>query len=59
VPTSPHLTEHYYPGPQEIADAVMRLMQLPKTGEGYLGLCHALQRKGRHDVPHRDFSGPF
>jgi len=59
VPTSPYLSENYYPGPQEIADSVMHIMQIPKTHEGYMNLGRALKREGRHDAPHRDFSGPF
>lgn len=59
VPTSPFMTDVYYPGPQQIADAVLNLMGLDKAGEGYAQLREILANKGRHDIPHRDFTGPF
>jgi pyruvate/2-oxoglutarate/acetoin dehydrogenase E1 component len=59
VPTSPFMTDGYYPGPQQIADSVLDLMGLAKTGSAYGLLRNALTNKGRHDTPHRDFTGPF
>ena len=59
VPTSPFMAAEYYPGPQQIAEAIIDLMGAPRNSTGYLALCHALLRFNHHDVPSRDFSGPF
>lgn len=59
VPTSHYMTEHYYPGPQQIADAALDMLGRERTGPAYAALCQALQRSGRHDAPQRDFAGPF
>lgn len=59
VPTSHFMTEHYYPGPQEIVDAVLDLVGIDKTSVGYRELCSQISRNGPHDIPNRDFTGPF
>lgn len=59
TPTSHFMSDGYYPGAQTIADAVIGLLGANKVGEGYHKLCEALQRKGPHDTPNRDFTGPF
>jgi len=59
VPTSPYMTEGYYPGPQEIADKALELMSKSKIGDAYCNLKKQLMRHGKHDVPHINFSGPF
>ncbi len=59
VPTSPFMAEQYYPGPQAIADAALRLLGMSSDARGYDNLCAALRRSGRHDAPNREFSGPF
>lgn len=59
VPTSHFMTDGYYPGPQQIADAVLDLLSTDKSGSGYENLREELKPKGRHDIPHRDFTGPF
>lgn len=58
-PTSPHLTEAYYPGPQQIAERTLQLLGACPDPETLGGLMRALARSGRHDVPHTSFSGPF
>ncbi len=59
VPTSPFMAEHYYPGAQTIADAVLETIGQRKDGDSYRELCSCLQRSGPHDTPNRGFTGPF
>lgn len=59
VPTSPFMAAEYYPGPRQIAEAVIALVGPPPNTFGYQALCKALDRHNRHDVPSRDFLGPF
>lgn len=59
VPTSPFMAQDYYPGPQAIADAALRLLGRERSGKAYDNLCAALRRTGRHDAPNKEFSGPF
>jgi len=59
VPTSPFMAEEYYPGPNQIAEAVIDLVGASRATQAYRALRDALIRQGRHDVPNRDFSGPF
>lgn len=59
VPTSPFMAAEYYPGPQQIAETVIDLVGASRDTFGYQALCAALVRRNRHDVPNRDFSGPF
>lgn len=59
TPTSPFMAEHYYPGPQTIADAALDLLGKTKEADGYQRMSAALVRKGPHDAPNRAFSGPF
>jgi len=59
VPTSHFLSDEYYPSPQTIADSVLELMGIKKSPDDYKKICEALLRSGRHDVPNREFSGPF
>jgi pyruvate/2-oxoglutarate/acetoin dehydrogenase E1 component len=59
VPTSPFMAAGYYPGPNQIAEAVIDLVGAPRDSQGYLSMCEALVPRYRHDVPNRDFSGPF
>jgi hypothetical protein len=53
------MADGYYPGPREIAEAVIDLVGAPRDSSGYRALCEALRLSNRHDVPSRDFSGPF
>ena len=59
VPTSPFMAAEYYPGPKQIAEAVIDLVGAPRDSQGYLSMREALDPRSRHDVPTRDFSGPF
>ncbi|CUS35105.1 Pyruvate dehydrogenase, E1 component, beta subunit [Candidatus Nitrospira nitrosa] len=59
TPTSAFMAEDYYPGPQTIADAALDLMGKTKEADGYGRMSAGLVRKGPHDAPNREFSGPF
>ena len=59
VPTSPFMSADYYPGPRQIAEAIIDLVGADRQIDGYALLGDSLQSSNRHDVPNRDFSGPF
>ncbi len=59
VPTSPFMAAEYYPGPREIAEEIIDLVGASRDTNGYSALCGELQRRNHHDVPNRNFSGPF
>ncbi len=59
VPTSPFMAAEYYPGPSQIAEAVIDLVGAARDTQAYQAMREALVRRNRHDVPNRDFSGPF
>lgn len=58
-PTSPYLSETYYPGPQQIAERVLQMLGKPVDSGASSAVMQVLTRTGRHDVPHTSFSGPF
>ena len=43
----------------QISEAVIDMVGAPRDSHGYQALREALVRSNRHDVPNRDFSGPF
>ena len=59
IPTSHFMAENYYPGPNTITDAVLDLIGIKQSAIDYSNLCTAFQNNNPHDVPNRDFSGPF
>jgi len=59
TPTSHFMAERYYPTPQTIADAVVKIIGLETDSENYHQLLCALQDNRPHDIPNRDFAGPF
>lgn len=59
VPTSPFMTQGYYPEAQNIADTVLRVLEVNKGSDRYSELCKSLLRRAPHDTPNRDFMGPF
>lgn len=59
VPTSHFLSENYYPDAKTIADAVLNLTGIEKSSIDYSGFCAAFQTNNPHDVPNREFNGPF
>lgn len=59
TPTSHFMAEHYYPGPQSIADAALDMLGIDKNSAGYLRMCEMVLRDGLHDTPNRGFTGPF
>ncbi len=56
VPTSPHLTRDYYPDALHIARAVSRHLSIAIPDAE---LSSRLARSTPHDVPQREFRGPF
>ncbi len=59
VPTSHFMAADYYPGPQTIADAVLNILEIELDSIDYDGLCSQLVNANPHDVPNREFNGPF
>lgn len=59
TPTAPSMTEDYYPTPGTIADAALRLLGKDSSINSYRELELAIARKGMHDIPNREFKGPF
>ena len=59
VPTSPFMAAEYYPDAKVIADAIIDLVGLSRSGTGYHRLEKTLSTQNKHDVPNRDFYGPF
>jgi len=59
APTSQFMTRDYYPGPDEIVDAVLKLAGVSKDSIDYDGLTASFRNNNPHDVPNREFSGPF
>jgi acetoin:2,6-dichlorophenolindophenol oxidoreductase subunit beta len=59
VPTSHYMSGSYYPEPQTIVDTVLDMMNVDPTEIDYSGLLASLKTDRPHDVPNRDFSGPF
>lgn len=59
VPTSPHMAAEYYPGPLQIAEGIIDLVEAPRNNNAYKNLLNALTNVNPHDTPNRSFSGPF
>jgi pyruvate/2-oxoglutarate/acetoin dehydrogenase E1 component len=59
TPTSQFMTKDYYPGPRNIAAAVLEVLGTERRLTDYPGLDERLHRKTRHDVPDPRFAGPF
>jgi len=59
TPTSHFMAEGYYPAPQTIADAAFKIIGMDNDSDRYCQLCIELQDKRPHDIPSRNFSGPF
>jgi len=59
TPTAASMTAEYYPTPVMIVQAVLKIMGKGDDTEGYRQLIQSVKREGLHDVPSREFSGPF
>lgn len=59
TPTSHYMAAEYYPSPKQIVDEVLNLVDISKEEIDYEGLCQSIENKTPHDVPNREFSGPF
>lgn len=59
TPTAPSMTAGYYPNALTIAEAVLKLLGKDGFGENYKQIAEMISRKGFHDIPDKDFMGPF
>jgi pyruvate dehydrogenase E1 component beta subunit len=59
TPTASSMTEEYYPTSGTIADAALKLLGKDGLTNSYQELQFAIARKGMHDIPNREFKGPF
>lgn len=59
APTSPFMTEGYYPEAQAIAKTVLQVLSVKKDSDRYARTFNSLRRKASHDTPNPDFMGPF
>ncbi|BCB26938.1 acetoin dehydrogenase [Sulfurimicrobium lacus] len=59
APTSQYMTEKYYPGPNTVADAVVKLIGADINPIDYANLLATLRSDRPHDVPNNKYSGPF
>ncbi|MCK4951759.1 MAG: alpha-ketoacid dehydrogenase subunit beta [Gammaproteobacteria bacterium] len=57
APTASSLTETYYPEAEQVAEAVLRLLDIDDNN--VIAGAKALARTGNRDVPNADFTGPF
>lgn len=59
APTSHYMTCDYYPSPWSIAEAIIQMIPALPSVDQMEKLRSVLQNAGPHDVPHRQFIGPF
>ena len=59
TPTAPSMTKGYYPTPGTIAEAVLRSLGKVLNTSLHQELMISIARKGLHDIPNREFKGPF
>jgi pyruvate dehydrogenase E1 component beta subunit len=59
TPSAPGMTEDYYPTPGTIADAALKLLGKDSAKNSYQKLMLSMVRNGMHDIPNREFKGPF
>lgn len=59
TPTAPSMTKEYYPSPRTIADSVLTILGKDSASISYQELMFAIASKGMHDIPNREFKGPF
>jgi acetoin:2,6-dichlorophenolindophenol oxidoreductase subunit beta len=59
TPSSPGMTKDYYPSPRTILEAVIKMKDVNIEGSKLETLIASVERKDLHDIPNRDFKGPF
>jgi pyruvate dehydrogenase E1 component beta subunit len=59
TPTASSMTEGYYANAITIANAVLRMLGKDTSTGDYQKLMEVISDKGLHDVPNKDFRGPF
>lgn len=59
TPSSPGMTKDYYPTPKTIIKALITLLDVNIEDEKLEKLMASVESKNLHDIPNRDFKGPF
>lgn len=59
TPSSPSMIKDYYPTPRTIVEAILKMLCIDIKGEKLDALIKAVERRGLHDIPNREFKGPF
>ena len=59
TPSSPGMTKDYYPSPRTILEAVIKMRDVNIERSKLETLIASVERKDLHDIPNRDFKGPF
>lgn len=59
VPTSPYMTEEWYPGAGEIIQRVLDMLGIDATAGEVEKIDQQLETSKPHDTPSNDFVGPF
>ncbi len=59
TPSSPGMTKDYYPTPKTIIKEALKLLDVNIEGEKLQRLIASIESKNLHDIPNRDFKGPF
>ena len=59
TPTAPSMTKDYYPTSVAIVNSVLRILGKNSSANSYQELMFAIACKGMHDIPNREFKGPF
>jgi pyruvate/2-oxoglutarate/acetoin dehydrogenase E1 component len=59
TPTAASMTADYYPTPVTIVKTVLKMLGKDEDSKIYKQVIQSVKREGLHDVPNREFSGPF
>ncbi len=59
TPSSPSMTKDYYPTPKTIIKEALKLLDVNIESEALERLIASVESKNLHDIPNRDFKGPF
>jgi pyruvate dehydrogenase E1 component beta subunit len=59
TPTSPSLSQEYYPTPQKIGEKILKILSIETSGDKGRQILNELKTEGPLDVPFLDFKGPF
>ena len=59
APTSPTLSEEFYPTPQGVGEKILNILSIETSGDKGRQILNQLTTEGPLDVPFLDFKGPF